>query len=333
MTTPHKIPDAERGSALVTVLMMVAAMALVAVGISQTVNAATKRSGALSQQMQARYYAVSAEAVVRSRVADLLQEYDGQTIGSVPGFSEPVVYPLSAGSITVHIRDRSNCFNVNGLVIDDGSGQFIARDAAYADFLKLAELTGLDRAQASTLGNSLIDWMDSDNSPRVSGAEDSYYSGERPSYRTAGQPMTNRSEINLVREFDPAIRNGLMPYLCALPDDIGTDFGPLNVNTLTVEQAGLLALVFPDGLTRVDAENLIASRPVLGWRSVEQFLAEPRVANFASDTVRNDRLAVTSTHLSALADIAYRDQSMTMEYLMAIADGQPLRLVRRERVG
>ncbi|MCU6209350.1 type II secretion system protein GspK, partial [Enterobacter cloacae] len=55
--------------------------------------------------------------------------------------------------------------------------------------------------------------------------------------------------------------------LCALPDSASK----VDVNTLTPEQAPLLAALFPGKLTADDAVRLIASRPETGWESMEVF--------------------------------------------------------------
>ena len=55
--------------------------------------------------------------------------------------------------------------------------------------------------------------------------------------------------------------------LCALPDTASK----VDVNTLTEEQAPLLAALFIGSLSEDEAARLIASRPEEGWESMEAF--------------------------------------------------------------
>lgn len=325
--------ESERGSALVTVLLMVAAMSLLAVGISQTVSNATQREVAMNRQAQARLYLLSAEAVIKSQIADAMRQFDGRLTASVPGVSEPAIYPLPDGNAAIRISDQMNCFNVNGLIAANEAGLFAAQNEAVEDFVALAEDQGIPQSIARDLSGSLVDWLDADTVPSLGGAEDSFYLGSETSYRTAGGPMQNLSEMRLLRHMTPELFEGLEPVLCALPHRVGEAFGPLNINTLTVEQAGLLRRVFPEALSLTQAQNIVAARPVLGWPSVDAFLSEPQVAQFASDSINRDKLDVVSLNLSVLTEISYRGGVVRGEFLLAVDDIQALRTIRRERIG
>jgi general secretion pathway protein K len=69
---PQKPHSNQNGAALITVLMIIAAISVVALGVTQSVTSATQRARALDAQAQIRLYAVSAEEVAKSRLLEIL---------------------------------------------------------------------------------------------------------------------------------------------------------------------------------------------------------------------------------------------------------------------
>jgi general secretion pathway protein K len=72
----------------------------------------------------------------------------------------------------------------------------------------------------------IVDWIDSDNMPQTSGAEDSAYLGQNPPYLTANRYLTSTSELLALPKFGRENYDKLAPYISALPP--GT---PLNICT------------------------------------------------------------------------------------------------------
>src|SRR3546814_1176137 len=70
----------------------------------------------------------------------------------------------------------------------------------------------------------------------------------------------------------PEIYQRARPWLCALPS---TDLSPINVNTLSVEQAPLLVMLAPDQIGIDEARRVIANRPTAGWGNLVDFYSEP----------------------------------------------------------
>ena len=99
------------------------------------------------------------------------------------------------------------------------------------------------------------------------GPEADAWASVTPARGPANQMMRTINEIRLLPAFPQAAWPKAGKLLCALPD---TD-GNINVNTLTREQAPLLAAVFTGVLNTDDAARLIDSRPEEGWASLEAF--------------------------------------------------------------
>lgn len=332
MTTPeHK----ERGAALLTVLMIVAAMSVAALAITKAVTDATKRSQALDSQAQLALYAVAAEEVAKARMADVLAPLENRLFAELPGLGEPQIIPVDGGVFTVTAQDATNCFDVNTLTTNGDDGQLVGDVSAQRTYQALLT-AAIDQGYVSDLAGlaaSVTDWMDANSVPANGGAEDSYYLSEVPSYRTSGQKLATIEELRAIRGYTPDILAAIAPLICVLPEDMSLQRQQLNINTLTEDQAPLLQAVLGDTLSLDDAKGLILSRPQGGWADVEGLLEDPAVKRIDPSTIDPDRLGVVSSLVEVSANVSYRGHDMTMRYLFEAVPGRPIRTLRRERIG
>lgn len=323
----------ERGAALLTVMMIVAAMSVAALAVTQAVTQATVRSRALDAQAQLAFYGASAEEVAKSRLTEILGPIGSKLVLGMPGLDEPQTIPLDNGVLIVTVRDTSNCFNVNTLTRPGESGGLVA-DPDQQDAYKNLLMALMEDAYASDMAalvSSLTDWMDDNSVPGSGGAEDSYYLSETPPYRTSGQKLSSLDELRAVRGYTTEVYARVRPVLCVLPEDAPAQV--LNINTLEIHHAPLLQQVFADALSIDDARDLIASRPIVGWSSVEEMMEDPVVNAIDPALIRLDRLGLITSLVEVSTNISYRGSDMTMRYLFEIQPGQPVRTLRRERVG
>lgn len=325
--------QSEKGVALVTVLMIVAAMAAVAVTLSSTVLASTSRARAIDAATQADWLVQSAEEVGRAAIRDMVRLTEGKLFADMPGLVEPTVFPVEGGVITLTGRDGGNCFNVNSL-IDANATRTAGLEAAEGtpgeDFQTLLTIMDIEKGNAPGLMASLADWIDADQSPGISGAENAFYGAPDLRYRTPGQPMQSISELRAVRYFTPPVIDALEPVLCARP---GQDSVVLNINTLTEAQAPLLSLAFSGALTLDAAADLIFKRPTGGWESVEVFLTEPAVREINPALRQTDMLSVESRYVSVEAAIQFRETRRLVEIVYAIDGPDTVKKIWRERKG
>ena len=321
----------QRGAALVTVLLIVAVMSAVALGLSQAVLASTERARALDAQAHLRLYAVSAEEVAQSQLTTLALETGGRLSDDLPGFGEQQVFPVEGGAVSVRVRDLTNCFNINAAMSD--ADQQTEGKADSESLIQILEGAGLSQSDAANLEASLADWMDEDRISRPGGAEDAYYLGQTPSYRTSSQPLANLSELFPIRGFDQEVMAALQPILCALPEHTAESSPALNLNTLKPEHATRLEWALSGALEDNEARSLILSRPLGGWPDVETFLEDPMIARIAPEQRRMDRLSVVSSLLETTVEVSYRDEVMRIRLLFELEPGQPVSVLRRERIG
>ena len=95
----------------------------------------------------------------------------------------------------------------------------------------------LDPPTAEKLWDTLQDWFDSDDDPRLHGAESSEYLYKDPPYIPSGRPMIWPEEIYLVHQFEQQTIRGFVDYLVALPNRIDSSVvdHKINLNTAPIE--------------------------------------------------------------------------------------------------
>lgn len=325
----------ERGAALLTVMMIVAAMSVAALAVTQSVTQATVRSRALDAQAQLALYAASAEEVAKARMVEVLGPLENKLNADLPGLGEPQVIPLDQGAITVTARDATNCFDVNRLTTGADGGVLVA-DPDMQDAYRALLTEAIEDGYASdivALVSALTDWMDDNTVPGSGGAEDGYYLSEVPSYRTSGQKLGSLTELRSVKGYTPEVYSIVRPLLCALPDGRAATPGLLNINTLEERHAPLLQMAFAGVLPIDDARELIGLRPQGGWPDTEAMLEDPILDRLNLERVRRDQLGVVTSLVEVSANVSYRGHDMTMRYLFEVQPGRPIKTIRRERIG
>ena len=267
-------PDRDqRGVALLTAMLIVALVAIIGASMLSQMNLALHRSGNIWQSEQAWWYAVGIENWLGKL---LRQDAENSDIDSLDeAWAQPVDYlPLDGGALQGRLIDLQGRFNLNNL-----SGSDV--DAAQEQFQRLIELVAdTDQITARTIAASTRDWLDADINPTLpDGAEDDYYLGLNPAYRTANTLMASASELRLVKGVTPAIYAALQPYICALPQ-----LTAINVNTAP---APILATLAPE-LPASTGEALVESRADEPWESIDAFLQDPALAGRDIDANRHD---------------------------------------------
>jgi general secretion pathway protein K len=127
----------ERGAALLSVLLLVAVMAVIAATALDRLTLATRLAGAAASIDQARAYAYAGEALVLRRAGDIAQSRDDAWL------ARDYPLPLPGGRATGRLSDATNCFNLNALVAETGPGRYTQRPLAVQQFAALARLAGI----------------------------------------------------------------------------------------------------------------------------------------------------------------------------------------------
>lgn len=315
----------ERGAALLTVLLIVAFVAVLAALALERARLATRLAANAVAIDQARQYAMAAEVLAATRISALLGRDAARVTLQGDWAGRPVPLPVPEGRATATLTDGGNCFNLNGLVTQGGDGRLVARPASVEQFARLMQLLGDPPLHAREVAAAAADWIDSDAVALPDGAEDPRYAGLATPYRTAGALMADASELRAVAGMTPALYDKLRPWLCALPR---AEVSRINVNTLMPEQAVLFAMLLPDTLTIAQARAMIEQRPPQGFTSTVAFWQGAALKGVTAGPEVQQQTAVTTQWFGLKIDVALGGTQLTQTALIDATE-PPVRLVSR----
>jgi general secretion pathway protein K len=263
------VPDRERGAALLTVLMLVAVIAILAGTALERLTLTTRLVANATAGQAAEGFARAAETLALTRIDTLLGP-DRSRVTLAGGWSgRPFGLPLPGGGTAIaRVSDGGNCFNLNGLVVQSGPGTYSSYPIAREQFARLMRLVGVGAQQADTIAAGAADWIDSDADQQAGGAEDPSYLGLQQPYRTGGTLMADPSELRAVNGVTPELYAKVRPWVCTLPV---AEQAQININTVTPEQAPLLAAVGPESLSVESVRQAVLRRPPTGYANADAF--------------------------------------------------------------
>lgn len=115
----------QRGTALVTVMLLITVMSALAVAVTADLRFAVMRSHNVRMTDQAVWFALGAEQLA-GPLLETLRETDPNLTVLANGFEQ--TFPIDGGYMLLRVRDGANCFNLNTLVpqgedhgFDDGN--------------------------------------------------------------------------------------------------------------------------------------------------------------------------------------------------------------------
>jgi general secretion pathway protein K len=314
--------QSEEGAALLSVLLLVAIMAILCAATLEKLKISTKLAVNSAAIDQARSYGMAAETIALYRIGDLLQRDASRTTLQGNWAGQPTEFPIDKGIATAQLDDGGNCFNLNSVVIDDGQGGYAVRPVGVAQFERLMVLLEVPTNEAHSIALATADWIDTDGIPQPGGAEDTAYAGAPTPYRTANTLMIDPSELRAVAGVRGAVYAALRPFLCALPV---TDLSPININTIAPKQAVLLAMLAP-GIDVARAQRVIDDRPVIGWESIARFWGQPALAGAPVEATTQTQLKTRWFDLKVMIELAGAEFE---QHALIDAALKPAKLVRR----
>jgi general secretion pathway protein K len=332
----RRVPDRERGVALLTVLLLVAVMATIAVGVLDDVRFGLRRSANMAAMAQARWYAIGAETFAGLQIGRLAQSDPARTTLAGDWNGRTFRFPIDGGVMTTRVRDGGNCFNVNVFAATASEREEAAEaeeEAAPAPVetaggppipferrqfaALLAAIDAPDRDVRDVV-DAVADFIDPDSQRTGSGWEDDRYAQLPAPYRTAGGPLSEVSELRAVIPVTPELYAAMRPYLCALPFA-----GPakLNVNTLTENDAVLLTALTAGAMPTATARRVLAARPEAGWESAEQFWATPVLTGVVIPAQARGQIDVRTRYFALEVRVLYLDSEATSSALLENVGG------------
>jgi general secretion pathway protein K len=241
-------PGNQRGSALLAVLWLSAALSAVAFAMSMTVRGETERTATSMDDLRSYYLA---QAGVQKACMELFWTAN-QGVHLIPKDSAYIDYTFPSGIAHVEIIPEAAKLDVNRVSADD--------------LFKLLSALGVDPARALVIAAAIVDWRGG----AVAGSPfDSYYLSLTPSFQAPHASFQEIEELLSVRGVTPDIFYGTWapagngdPAKAALVRHAGlndclTVYGSLGgVDVNTAEPAVLAAVgVSPDAIAAIMARR------------------------------------------------------------------------------
>lgn len=253
----------ERGTVLLTTLLIMTVMAAITVALMDDIRLAVKRTINVQAYSQADWQAMGAEDFVTAYLENDFAQLSPVAKSALLQARDPLILPTPAGAITLTLKDASHCFNLNSILDEDG--------ADLMEFVQLAQLLGLPQNQAIALSNVLKDWQDADQKQSTNGAEDGTYLRKIPPYRTADTYMRGPEEMRALHGMDEDLWELFKPFVCTGGVGISPE---VNVNSLSPERIAVLAAALSGEKSGEEvlpaATALLRDRPLEGYSNEEQ---------------------------------------------------------------
>jgi general secretion pathway protein K len=179
----------EQGVVLIALLWILTALTVMALSFSREsyVEVAAARN---SQDLADGYYI--ARAGFSSTVYQLIQRRFTPRVRQLELNAPPD--PIDMGHVTGSFGD-----GVYDVDIQDESGRINLNFATEEQLRALMDACGIDKRDAATIVDSVLDWRDAANLHRLNGAEDDYYQSLNPPYKAKNGRFDTVEELLLVR--------------------------------------------------------------------------------------------------------------------------------------
>ncbi|HEV3300417.1 MAG TPA: hypothetical protein VG055_12295 [Planctomycetaceae bacterium] len=228
---PRPSSTARRASVLLVVLVVIVLLALAAYSLMQMCVAENEASNRFAREAQARTFAESGIDMAVTLLSDPAERLQPDFATNRPDALSAVVIkqsdvPHGRGRFSVVSPDPSDATSKNvrfGLVDESGKLNLNSLAAWQANSaLKLTDATARNFLlnlpyMTNDLADSILDFLDADDTARQYGAESDYYTTQSPPYRAANAPIQSLDDLLLVKGVTPALlygedlnRNGIL---------------------------------------------------------------------------------------------------------------------------
>ena len=213
------------GYVIFAVLIVIVVLSLVGYRFADSMTGEYRAGARLADDAQVKMAAISGLHYAAAMVSDattLSGQLSGNPFDSEGTFGE-VQLTASGGSTN---SGRTPCFSVRSVTVnDDGTYSQHYGVIDEGGKLNINSLLGLDTSgntlynalmslqtvipdMTADIADSIVDWVDADDTARTNGAESSYYQALTPSYSAKNGPLNSLDELLLVKGVTPYILYG-----------------------------------------------------------------------------------------------------------------------------
>lgn len=288
---PHK-PFSQRGSALIVAMLIAAIVSLMSVRFAESFMLQLDQAEARHDAHLIAAYVQGAEQLAAQLLA--ADAATGNIDHGMENWAQQIPpLPTDNGWLQVQIRDAQSLFNLNNLGVktgyteDAGASPTVRFSPAQKQFIRLLqsfEDYPVSEADAIMMTEALIDWLDDDDiSAGQGGAESLFYSSASVPLQAANQPLSDVSELHLVRHFNTAIIERLRPWVVVLPQPTAMNLNTAPVKLLsTINRPGQLQVLSDPALMR-----LFDERKQQAFASVDDYFNHGVMQQLVPDAEKN----------------------------------------------
>jgi len=308
--------DKERGTVLLTTLLIMTVMATVSVAIMDDIRFAVKRTINVGDYAQADWYVKGAENFAQSYISSQLAPLEPALKNEL--FKEPqtFTFPYEGGAMILDVRDGTDCFALGSLVSSEG----VADDIGRQQFRNLLIGLGWPENDARSLTDVLIDWIDIDSQRSPNGAEDGDYLRREPPHRTANTALTSVMELRSLEGMTEELYQSIRPYLCARGAGGKT---MLNINTAEPIDAFLLSSLLGGPEHYQTALQIITERPQGGYGDFEALQESPALQGFEGSNPAYAQIVYEPEYLWVEVRVDYINASRLVTYEYDVSSENP----------
>ena len=328
----NRLKSKQQGVALIVVLLIVAIVSVLATEMGSRLQLQIKRASNIKENNQAYWYAKGAEQYARKSIKQLMVN-DGDVIHLEQPWNQEYAFPIEGGGIEVQLVDMQSCFNLNALrepkVAPGETADPKILEERMLAFERL--LQNVDPAIPSynidMLRDSLVDWLDADNSTTGFGVEDSEYESLQFPYVAANNYMLHKSELRLIHGVEVPWLKELLKLVCVLPND---SLFLININTVSEENAAVIAAA--TGISLFDAQSILANRSSGAFQTTENFLNDPSIQALEPRLTDEQKnwFDVKTSHFILHTKTKYNDATFAMQTLFKVDASNNVSVIRRD---
>lgn len=336
----YVVTHQEGGFALLTVLIIVALVAILSSQLIYQQHLSISRSANMLHQAQSLSVAWGLEGWVKQGLK--LDAEDNQVDHLEEMWSQPLLsVPFEGGEISGQLYDLQGRINLNNVLAEDKNQREIWQQVIDRWLLQVdSEASAVTTESGESLGGGssvslnqplaevLTDWVDADEERLPGGAESDSYLLMQPPYRAANQPMVMLEEIKLLQGFQQI---GYQPWqrikttATALPTTT-----PINVNT--AEKTVLMSLSEQMSEREVDSWLLQRKeRPADNAAAFREFMAlqTGRTATELNSLFPDWLIGVRSDYFLLMGQIDYGESQQGVSAIFYRAADGKVQLVQR----
>ncbi len=236
----------QRGIALLMAMLVVALTTVTAVSLVHEQSLSIRKSAHIQAGDAALMYSLALEDFARLILREDAKDSKTDSLDEHWATEGGIATPIEGGFLAGAMMDAQSLLNVNAVgqkEVEDRLRVLCNNLDVSPDFIP-----------------ALKDWLDSDlEIVDPEGAEDDYYTSLDPPYRAANRPLSDLSELLLIKGMTREIFDKLRDHITALPGSTN-----LNINTMSAE---LYQTLDKD----LDAEKFIADREKDPFDSLEDY--------------------------------------------------------------